>query len=82
MPERPCLAHVAPEGQPELKKQANAQYFLAEAESCNMHCGVAFVPAGLSVGHVPLASHSGAQTSPPMPWMEASTSSERHGGFS
>ncbi len=82
MPERPCLAHFAPEGQPESKPQASAQYFLPEAESDSMHCGVAFVPAGLSVGQAPLASHSGAHTSPSMPWIEASTSSERHGGFS
>merc|ERR1740121_1086615 len=81
MPVRPRCAQVAPEGQPLERKQVSAQYILPELESCRTHLGLAFVPAGTSVGHV-MPSHGGAQRSPPAPCTLASTSSGRHGGLS
>merc|ERR1712187_363412 len=47
-----CL-HLAPVGQPP-KKQVSAQY-LSPVVSWSTQLGLAFVPAGTSVGQVPLS---------------------------
>mmetsp|Transcript_99321 Transcript_99321/g.190692 ORF Transcript_99321/g.190692 Transcript_99321/m.190692 type:complete len:106 (-) Transcript_99321:639-956(-) len=60
------LAHFAPDGHEPGAMHSRAQYFFPLEESCKMHCGFAFVPAGTSDGQDE-PSHSGAQTSPSAP---------------
>merc|ERR1711879_181458 len=61
---------------------SKAQYLSPLELSWRMHCGLAEVPAGTSVGHEAPPVHFGAQSSPSAPCTEASVSSLRQGGFS